>query len=143
MLDGVDVDALLPANVREMAEVIGTHAALKLVDAAFARSEANGSDVTRKRSWRAFAYIPATNRPEWIVSAIGKEKAEDLREVFANTILELSNCGRLVVALRREARRSLRDLGFPELIIRRVVVRSNLAGRAKAASPEASPSLGE
>lgn len=104
----------LPASVREIAEVIGRSAALRLVNAWPSRYRG----MPGKKGHRVVVYVPE-KLPEQhrLIDILGRETAERLSHHFGNEILQLANCRGLYVKHRDECiRRMLADGAKSQII---------------------------
>lgn len=90
----------LPASVREIAEVIGRDAALRLIG----KLPTCYAGKDGKKSTRVIMYVPKRLRPDHqLVQILGWAAAQRLVRVFGGEILYPANCRSIYAAFRDEA----------------------------------------
>lgn len=90
----------MPGSVREIAQVIGRQAALRLIGALPACVA--GKDG--KRSSRVMLYVPKRLTPDHrLVQILGADKAMALVRAFGGEVMQPANCRRIYARYRDEA----------------------------------------
>lgn len=90
----------LPGSVREIAEVIGRAAALRLIGAL----PACVAGAHGKKSSRVMLYVPKKLAPDHrLVQILGAEKAMKMVEAFGGEVMQPANCRRIFARHRDEA----------------------------------------
>lgn len=98
-LGGDDLDDL-PRSVREIAQVIGRDAALRLIG----QLPTCMGGAPGKRSSRVMLYVPKKLAPDHrLVRILGAEKAMALVRAFGGEVLQPANCRRIFARYRDEA----------------------------------------
>ena len=96
---GDDLDDL-PRSVREIAQVIGRDAALRLIG----QLPTCMGGAPGKRSSRVMLYVPKKLAPDHrLVRILGAEKAMALVRAFGGEVLQPANCRRIFARYRDEA----------------------------------------
>ncbi len=106
----------LPSSVREIAEVIGPEAALRLIN----QLPAIHAGAPGKKSARPLLYVPTISRlkPDHrIVKAIGWDLAYALSKRFGGEIINPANCLGVFIAIRNRYVEDLLRLGCKKQVV--------------------------
>lgn len=105
----------LPETLRDIAEVIGREAAVRLAEGMRPIEDDGAPASTGARPWRKMIYVPRRLTPEHpLVGLLGWQTALKLQRSHTNMILEIPFCADLVRAYRDHIIAEMARGGFAE-----------------------------